>query len=242
MARRGAGRHAGRDTGTAADDTDYRDEAPRWVDDDTLLFARLDAEGRLSLWTIDTDGTNLQRVIDDITPAPDWFGFYGHIDWDDFFVLWQPAMAERMMAQRAAHAELPLASTPFRAENYYALTSFLEHMHQHLTQDEALAIWGEPEIVTNTQDGVMGDRLTIYQYALNDGLKIRLGFLDDGPLTFVQLQNLDGRVYALTPLENLVAPVTGDATPPSLFGTATPIPTASPLVAPPTPTPTPTPR
>lgn len=220
---------------TATDETAYRDEAPQWVDDDTLLFARLDAEGRLSLWTIDTDGADLQMVVEDITPAPEWPGYYGYIDWDPVFAMWQPAMAEGMMAQMADQAMRPFAFPPDIQGRSHALASFLERMDQDLTQEETLAVWGEPEMTTGTQD-VAGDQMFIYQYALDDGLKIRLGFPDDGPLAFVQVQHLDGCVFVLAPLEALIAPAAGAAmpTPPSLFGTATPTPTPmqSPLATP----------
>jgi Tol biopolymer transport system component len=224
-------------TGVAGtDEAPYRDEAPQWVDDDTLLFARLDVEGRLSLWTVDTDGTNLQRVVEDITPAPEWSGSYGYIDWSPVFALWRPAMAEGMMARMAAQAMRPYAFPSGIQGRGHALAPFLERMHQNLTQEEMRSVWGEPEMAIGTQDVSTGDRMFIYQYALDDELKIRLGFPDDGPLAFVQVQHLSGRVFALTPLEGLVAPAVGAAIPmpPSLFGTATPTPTPmqSPLATP----------
>ena len=225
---------------TATEETAYRDEAPQWVDEDTLLFARLDAEGRLSLWTIDTDGTDLQVVVENITPAPERSGYYGYIDWRPVFALWQPAMAEGMTAQMAAQAMRPAAFPPGIQSRRRALASFLKRMDQNLTQEEMLAVWGEPEMAIGTQDVSTGDRLLICQYALDDEVKIRLGFPDDGPLAFVQLQYLNGRVFALAPLEELVAPggAAAKPTPPSLFGTATPTPTPMPSpLATPTPIP-----
>jgi Tol biopolymer transport system component len=75
------------------DDPAYRDERPRWVDADTLLFARLDDAGRASLWQIDIEGSAPERIVEELTPAPDWFGYYGHIAWDDLWALWTPVPA-----------------------------------------------------------------------------------------------------------------------------------------------------
>jgi Tol biopolymer transport system component len=70
-------------------DPAYRDERPQWsADGSHVLFARMSESGHTSLWLIDvTDGT-LARVVDRLAPAPEWFGTYGHIDWDPFFDWW----------------------------------------------------------------------------------------------------------------------------------------------------------
>jgi dipeptidyl aminopeptidase/acylaminoacyl peptidase len=75
------------------DDSAYRDERPLWsADGSHLLFARLDAEGRASLWLIPAGGGDLRRVVDELTPLPGpasgWFGYYGHVDWDQLFDWW----------------------------------------------------------------------------------------------------------------------------------------------------------
>jgi Tol biopolymer transport system component len=70
-------------------DPAYRDERPQWsADGSHILFARMNESGHASLWLIDaTDGT-LARVVDRLAPAPEWFGNYGHIAWDQFFDWW----------------------------------------------------------------------------------------------------------------------------------------------------------
>jgi hypothetical protein len=71
-------------------DPAYRDERPLWSHDGKyILFARLDEGDRASLWLISTEGGQPQQVVDELTPAPEWFGYYGHIEWDGFFDWWR---------------------------------------------------------------------------------------------------------------------------------------------------------
>ncbi len=71
-------------------DLAYRDERPLWSADGCyILFARLNSEDRASLWLIQAVGGKPQQVVDELTPAPGWFGYYGYIDWDDLFDWWR---------------------------------------------------------------------------------------------------------------------------------------------------------
>jgi len=68
------------------DSPGYRDEFPLWSGDGrTLLFARLDAAGRASLWIVPAAGGTPQQMVGEITPAPDPLGDFGHISWPQFF-------------------------------------------------------------------------------------------------------------------------------------------------------------
>jgi hypothetical protein len=172
----------------------YRDEAPQWVDNETLLFARLGDDGGVSLWTIGVDGTNLQQVVDEITPAPEWFGFYGYIDWSPLFAVWRPTQIQAVVAgqtMRLTPTRVPPLPTP---DNGHALAGFLEELRSDLTSEEAIALWGEPDVVT-------GSGLIIYQYELDDGLRLWLGFPGTGPLSYAHLETANGRRFALTPVE-----------------------------------------
>ncbi len=76
------------------DDPIYRDERPLWsVDGSHILFARMDAEGGASLWLIPAAGGEPRRVVDELAPLPGpasgWFGYYGHVEWDQLFDWWQ---------------------------------------------------------------------------------------------------------------------------------------------------------
>ena len=78
------------------DDPAYRDEYPRWsADGSHILFARLDAEDRASLWLMPAEGGAPQQVADDLSPNPGpasfWFGFYGHVGLDRLFAWWPGA-------------------------------------------------------------------------------------------------------------------------------------------------------
>jgi hypothetical protein len=70
-------------------DPDYRDERPLWsADSSHILFARLDENDGASLWLMRADGSGVSRVVEELSPAPAWDGYYGHIDWDRHFDWW----------------------------------------------------------------------------------------------------------------------------------------------------------
>jgi Tol biopolymer transport system component len=76
----------GSDQRPLTDDPAYRDERPLWSADGThVLFARLDEDGRTSLWLVDAAGGTPEQMVEELTPAPEWFGNYGHIAWDQLF-------------------------------------------------------------------------------------------------------------------------------------------------------------
>ncbi len=75
------------------DDAVFRDERPTWSPDGSaLLFARMDAQSRASLWWLDLSSGVPERVVDAIGPLPGpgepWFGYYGYIDWSQVFDTW----------------------------------------------------------------------------------------------------------------------------------------------------------
>jgi Tol biopolymer transport system component len=68
----------------------YRDERPFWsADGKHILFARFDRQGRVSLWLVTLSTNFTRQIVDELTPAPDPFGFYGHIEWDALFDWWR---------------------------------------------------------------------------------------------------------------------------------------------------------
>ncbi|MBC7264603.1 MAG: PD40 domain-containing protein [Chloroflexi bacterium] len=70
-------------------DLNYRDERPLWsADGKHILFARLNAGNQASLWVIPAAGGEPLQMVKELTPAPEWFGYYGHIDWDGLFDWW----------------------------------------------------------------------------------------------------------------------------------------------------------
>ncbi|MGH2353063.1 MAG: TolB family protein [Chloroflexota bacterium] len=75
-------------------DPAFRDERPRWSADGThLLFARLKGE-QAQLWLMRADGSDQRPVVDELTPSPDGFGFYGYLDWGALYDWWHPKPAE----------------------------------------------------------------------------------------------------------------------------------------------------
>jgi Tol biopolymer transport system component len=76
------------------EDEGYRDEHPLWsADGSTILFARLDENDRASVWMMPAGGGELEQVVEELTPAPGWFGYYGHIDWGTLFDWWRGEIA-----------------------------------------------------------------------------------------------------------------------------------------------------
>jgi Tol biopolymer transport system component len=75
-------------------DDAYRDERPIWsADGSSILFARLDDADRASLWLMPADGGEPVEVVDQLSPNPStpaafWFGYYGHINWEQLFDYW----------------------------------------------------------------------------------------------------------------------------------------------------------
>jgi len=149
-----------------------REEAPQWINDETLLVARIDGKGNVSLWQINRTGNQEQKVVDEISPAPDGFGYYGYIDWRPYFSLWRP--------------QSTAGSVP-------SLADILEGLQGELTQEAAVALWGKPDAVT-------GSGLLIYQYQLDDGVSLWLGFPGDGPLVYAQLHTPSGKIFELKPV------------------------------------------
>jgi len=99
------------------DDPAYRDERPLWsADGSHLLFARMDAEGGASLWLIPAVGGEPRRVVNELTPLPGpavgWFGYYGHVEWDQLFDWWRgPVRAPEGIAAPTP-GPLPTARPP----------------------------------------------------------------------------------------------------------------------------------
>src|SRR5882672_5871748 len=66
-------------------DAQYRDEYPLWSKDGQhILFMRMDARNRISVWSVGVYDRTLLKLVDQIMgPAlqDSWFGYYGHVAW-----------------------------------------------------------------------------------------------------------------------------------------------------------------
>ncbi|ACA59261.1 WD40 domain protein beta Propeller [Candidatus Desulforudis audaxviator MP104C] len=84
-------------------DPAYRDEWPLFTTDgQQILFVRLDAEDRASLWLVRPDGSGLERVVEEIGPLTEEFafGYYGAVAWDELFAYW-PGVADAALINAA---------------------------------------------------------------------------------------------------------------------------------------------
>lgn len=73
------------------DDPAYRDERPLWSADGAyILFVRMTAEDSVSLWLVPAGGGAPWRIVDELTPVPSWFGYYGYTNWAALFDWWRP--------------------------------------------------------------------------------------------------------------------------------------------------------
>lgn len=73
-------------------DDAYRDERPQFaIDGSAILFARMDASGRASLWLagLRDGGVDLSQVASEMTPSPDPLGESGYIQWSHLYDWWQ---------------------------------------------------------------------------------------------------------------------------------------------------------
>ncbi len=69
----------------------YRDERPLWSGDgDSILFVRLDALDHASLWLAELQEGRTAEVVDGIGPLANGLGYYGHVEWGDYFDWWRP--------------------------------------------------------------------------------------------------------------------------------------------------------
>lgn len=74
------------------DDPAYRDEHPLWSKDGkTILFTRIDADAKASIWRIPAAGGQPELVQDGLGFGPRGVGgVYGWIEWSDLLAWWQP--------------------------------------------------------------------------------------------------------------------------------------------------------
>lgn len=105
-------------------DSAYRDERPLWsADAGHILFARLDEEDRASLWVIPVEGGQPQQVVDELTPAPEWFGYYGHVEWDGLFDWWRGPVVQQVQPEATTVVPAPTPTTIPTSANWKAYSS-----------------------------------------------------------------------------------------------------------------------
>ncbi|MCL5265985.1 MAG: DPP IV N-terminal domain-containing protein [Chloroflexi bacterium] len=69
-------------------DPAYRDERPLWsADGSFILFVRFKGE-QAQLWLMRADGSEQRQVVDEMTPSPESFGYYGYVDWGRLYEWW----------------------------------------------------------------------------------------------------------------------------------------------------------
>jgi len=99
------------------DDPAYRDERPVWAADGSyILFARLDLEDRASLWLISAEGGDPRQVVDELTPSPGWFGYYGHVEWDGLYDWWRGLAGQQVQPEATTVVPAPTSTTPTFAD------------------------------------------------------------------------------------------------------------------------------
>jgi hypothetical protein len=72
-------------------DESYRDERPQFsIDGSAILFARMDAAGRASVWlaSLNDGGVDLSQVAPELTPSPDPLAQSGYISWPHLYDWW----------------------------------------------------------------------------------------------------------------------------------------------------------
>jgi Tol biopolymer transport system component len=128
------------------EDPAYRDERPLWsADGSHLLFARMAAEGPASLWLIPAGGGDPRRVVDELSPwtgpASGWFGYYGHIEWDQLFDWWRGPVVQQVQALTSPLRPLPSAEAHDLDSARQALMTYFSLLHER-RYSEAISYYG----------------------------------------------------------------------------------------------------
>lgn len=101
------------------DDPAYGDEAPLWLNGNQILFVRVDAQDRASLWLVPAAGGDPRRMVDELSQEPggskyygDWqttiIPYYGHMDWSALFDMWW----QRPIMEQVPPTAVPVTPTP----------------------------------------------------------------------------------------------------------------------------------
>jgi len=69
-------------------DPRWRDESPHWTSTGQIVFARLDGEGKASLWLTGLKHPSPRQLAVIDSPPMNAFGYYGWIDWSRLFAVW----------------------------------------------------------------------------------------------------------------------------------------------------------
>jgi Tol biopolymer transport system component len=138
-------------------DAVYRDERPLWsADGGHLLFARMDADGRASLWLIPATGDEPEQIVDELTPAPEWFGYYGHVDWNILFDWWYGPDPETKELQSTSTSPIPPNTPPSSPSEIITTTLFYR-------QGQALYAWHQASGQVTELD--LGEKVRVVGWA-----------------------------------------------------------------------------
>jgi hypothetical protein len=67
-----------------------REENPIWLSNHTMMFCRIDGSYHASLWSATRDGLHFSKLADlPVLPDEAW-GYYGYVDWGEYFDVWLP--------------------------------------------------------------------------------------------------------------------------------------------------------
>ena len=70
---------------------DGHNDTPLWSPSGEWLAFRknMGTGGLYQLWLMRSDGSEQRQVVDEMTPRPDWFGYYGYMDWGQLYDWWR---------------------------------------------------------------------------------------------------------------------------------------------------------
>ena len=127
-------------------DDAYRDERPRWSPNGAyILWGRWQGEkerdrwqeDKQQLWLMRQDGSDQRLVVDglhtgDAPRADDWFGFYGHTDWDRLYDWWvsrpvtrpTPTVASASPTPRPQSTPTPAIASPSASVERFELGAY----------------------------------------------------------------------------------------------------------------------
>lgn len=83
-------------------DESYYSERPLWsADGNWILFVRVDQNNQAGLWLMRSDGSELTKVAEELTPIEK--SYYSHTEWDSSFDWWRKKASEEITKDETAN-------------------------------------------------------------------------------------------------------------------------------------------
>jgi Tol biopolymer transport system component len=185
-------------------DAAYRDEHPIWSNDgSSILFARFNQENQASLWLVTVADGKTTQVVDQLTPNPEWFGYYGHVEWDILYDWWKGEVSLRP-AQSPLPSNIAAQATTVPSPSQTSVTGIVPRASSTL---DPTTLAAQEVAIQYFKSMDIGDYSGAYQLRLPDKLygKTEAEFVADseavglGAMKLLSIQTLGDWLAAQPP-------------------------------------------